>query len=222
MAAETLIVQAPCNDCGRKTDHEVLRFHSKTIRDDDEDYAWYKTTYRMLECRGCHFISLERINTSYEDERGDVPKKEYFPPPISRRKPSWIHELAIYAPELVVCDLLDEVYSALHADNRRLATMGARTLLDMAIVDSVGDVGSFADKLKSLEQNGVIGKTQKEFLDAALEAGNAAAHRGHCPTAQHLNHVMDIVESVLHQIYVLPHTAAELKRSTPQRKKPAK
>lgn len=223
MPAETIIIQAPCNDCGRKTDHEVLKTYAKSFCDDDEGIEWRKTSYRMIECRGCHFISLERTVTSFEDQQGDAPQTEYFPPPISRRVPSWIGELWMNVPiELHLPDLLNEIYSALHANNRRLATMGARTLLDIAIVDSVGDVGTFPKKLESLQLKGLVGKNQREFLEAALEAGNAAAHRGHCPTAQQLNNVMDIVENILHQIYVLPNAAKELKKSTPPRKKTAK
>jgi hypothetical protein len=94
-------------------------------------------------------------------------------------------------------------------------------LLDIAIVNSVGDVGTFKQKLEALEKSGLVGKNQREFLDAALEAGNAAAHRGYCPTAKELNNVMDIVESIMHQIYVLPHASAALKKSTPLRKKAA-
>ena len=120
--------------------------------------------------------------------------------------------------ELDVPDLLTEIYSALHANNRRLATMGARTLLDMVMTDKVTDVGRFDQKLDALEKEFVTTK-QREFLEAALDVGNAASHRGHCPTAKQLDQVMDIVESILQQIYVLPNAAAELKKSTPPRKK---
>lgn len=219
MPTEVIIIQAPCNDCGRKTDHEVLKTHAKTFCDDEEGQEWRRTSYRMIECRGCHFISLERSITSFEDQQGDVPQTEYFPPPISRRKPSWIGELAMNIPvELDLPDLLTEIYSALHANNRRLATMGARALLDMVITDKVKDVGRFDQKLDALEKGAFISKKQREFLEAALEAGNAASHRGHCPTAKQLDQVMDIVESILQQIYVLPNAASELKKSTPPRK----
>ena len=180
--AEMNIIQAPCNDCGRKTDHVILKTH-KTAGRNSEDGTHWDTTFSMIECCGCHFISLKR---TFNFSEYDGPETEYFPPPVSRRKPSWIHELVVYVPEFAVCDLLDEVYSALHSNSRRLAAMGSRTLLDMAIVDSVGDVGTFADKLEALQQKGIIGKIQQQFLEAALEAGNAAAHRGHCPTAQRL------------------------------------
>jgi hypothetical protein len=65
----------------------------------------------------------------------------------------------------------------------------------------------------------LISKTQREFLEAALNAGNAASHQGHCPTAEGLNSVMDIVESIISQIYVLPDAAEELRKTTPVRRK---
>jgi hypothetical protein len=218
MPPETIIIQAPCNDCGRKTDHEVLKTHGKSGYDEESGTGW-KIIYRMIECRGCHFISLERSFKTEEDPDGE---NEYFPPPISRRKPSWIGELAMNVPiELDLPDLLDEIYSTLHANNRRLATMGARALLDIVITDKVTDVGRFDQKLDALEKE-FITKKQREFLEAALDAGNAATHRGHCPTAKQLDQVMDIVENVLQQIYVLPNAAKELKMATPPRKKATK
>ena len=86
MSTKLKIIQAPCNECGRDTNHAVLKTHAKTDR--DEEYgAWWETSYRMIECRGCNFISLMRCVTSSEDPGAVI---EYFPPPISRRKPSWI------------------------------------------------------------------------------------------------------------------------------------
>jgi len=214
MAAEIIIIQAPCNDCCRDTDHVVLKTHQTS--GSDPDGSGWSTTFDMIECRGCHFISLKRTFDFTEYESLVV---EYFPPPISRPKPSWYGDLAMNVPiQLGLIDLIAEVYSALHANNRRLATMGTRALLDLAITDKVKDAGRFDQKLDALEKEGFISKRQREFLEAALDAGNAASHRGHCPTAKELDQVMDIVDSVLQQIYVLPQAAADLKKSTPQRK----
>jgi hypothetical protein len=110
---------------------------------------------------------------------------------------------------------MDEIYTALAADSRRLATMGARTIIDMVLVDKVGDIGTFGKKLEELEKSGFIARQGREYLAAALDTGNAAAHRGHKPTAEQLNHVMDIVEHVLQSVYVLEDAAAELRKTTP-------
>jgi len=114
--------------------------------------------------------------------------------------------------------LLIEIYAALHANSRRLGAMGARALLDMTMTDTVKDCGGFNQKLDALEIESFISKKQRAFLDAALDAGNAASHRGHCPTARELNLVMDIVESIIAQIYILPDAAIQLQKSTPKRK----
>ncbi len=127
----------------------------------------------------------------------------------------------IYAPEEIDA-VLHEVYEALNAGHFRLAVMGARAVLDIMIVDKVTDVGRFDQKLDALVKNDFITKKQREFLDAALDAGNAASHRGHCPKLGDLKRVLDIVESLLNQIYVLPDFGQEVRKNTPQRKRAAK
>jgi hypothetical protein len=74
------------------------------------------------------------------------------------------------------------VYRSLAADNVRLPMMGARALVDMLIVQKVGDVGSFQQKLAALERKGIVGSQGRDVLSAALDIGNAAAHRGHAVT----------------------------------------
>jgi hypothetical protein len=113
--------------------------------------------------------------------------------------------------------MIHEIYRSLDANNLRLPMMGARTLIDMLMVDKVGDVGTFDEKLKKLEGLGVISSRNREVLAAALDVGNAAAHRGHAPKTEEVNAVMDIVENLLHAVYVLPKMAEDLKKNTPPR-----
>jgi hypothetical protein len=115
--------------------------------------------------------------------------------------------------------LLDEIYIALHADSRRLALMGARAVLDIVLLDKVGDVGTFAKKLEQLEEQGLVARRNREFLATAIDAGSAAAHRGFRPNEETLAHVMDIVENLLEAVYVLEKSAEALRKATPQRGK---
>ena len=132
--------------------------------------------------------------------------------PVSRHKPEWFYQI----PGSML-SLFKEIYNSLAADTRALPMMGARALLDMVIVDKVGDVGTFNDKLKALESQGFISKKNRETLDAALDAGSAAAHRGYAPKLEEVHAVMDIVENLLQAIYVLDKIAVEIKKSTPAR-----
>jgi hypothetical protein len=90
------------------------------------------------------------------------------------------------------------------------------------IVHLIGDVGNFQAKLNELVNHGWIGSQQRVVLDAALDAGNAAAHRGHRLTAKQLNSVIDIVEHALQAAYVLSDVAKAIRKAIPKRKKKAK
>lgn len=111
---------------------------------------------------------------------------------------------------------MHEVYTALQANSRRLALMGSRTLIDLYMSEKVGNAGGFESKLQKLVTNGHLSVDDRQILSAALEAGHAASHRGHNPTAVELEHVMDIVENLLQKI-ALSSSAEKLTDSMPRR-----
>lgn len=208
-------IKEHCNDCLRETNHFIVAIRqnsdSESIGPDDpyeQIEVYWTTTYTMLECCGCERVCLKR---EFYFSEWDGAKTEYYPPQISRPLPEWHEELPQEMRELLL-----EVYSALHADSRRLAIMGTRTLVDIYMNEKLGDIGGFAQKLKKLGSEGLISKPNAEHLDAALEAGHAAAHRGHRARSKEVNQVIDIVENLL-QNYVLDLAAANLKAMTPLR-----
>jgi hypothetical protein len=201
-----------CNECRRKTDHRLL----KTAKGDtgsesyDEEYdVWWETTFEALQCCGCLEMVVRRTYIFSEWDDADV---RYFPPRVSRHPPKWVHDLPLDLKQV-----LEEVYRALDANNRLLPMMGARTLVDMVMVEKVGDVGGFAQKLSELEKAGFVSSKNREVLEAALDAGSAAAHRGFAAKTDEVNIVMDIVENLLQAVYVLQDAAQKLKQSTPPR-----
>ena len=206
------IVWAHCNKCLDKTKHEVVAERQQEGSEpyDEEIVIWWTTTYTLLECRGCETVCMRREFVFSEYEGVEV---QYFPPPISRTKPHWIEQLPKDEQELLL-----EVYTALAADARRIATMGARTLVDMFILRKIGDQGGFEQKLKRLESDGFLSTRNREVLEAALEAGHASAHRGFAPDAEQLSTVMDIVENLLHSD-LLNTDAEALRKVTPTRQR---
>ena len=59
---------------------------------------------------------------------------------------------------------MTEIYRSLDASNFSLPMMGARALVDMLIVDKVGDTGTFKEKLSGLVAQGYLsGKTKKSL-----------------------------------------------------------
>jgi hypothetical protein len=215
--SEPTIERAHCNECGHKTKHYVVATRVQDGSELYQDHPYdpgvelkWSTTYDLLECCGCETVSIKRTYWFSEFNPGEE-EVEYYPPRLSRRLPDWLKRL----PEDVQ-SLMQEVYTALQADSRRLAMMGARAVLDVFIVSKVGDVGQFNKKLDALQDEGYISSRNRRVLEAALDVGNAAAHRGHQPKIEEVGQVIDIVENVLHADLLEP-TAYKIKQATPPR-----
>lgn len=208
-------VKSHCNVCGHETKHKVIANHTQHGSEPcgpDYEVTW-TNIFELLECSGCEDVSVRKRGYFSEWDEDDV-EIRYYPPRIARQLPAWKNELPA---EVTI--LLEEVYVALQADSRILAMMGARALIDLVILREVGDVGSFPKKLSALEQKGVLSRNHREVLEAALEVGNAASHRGHRPQPKHVAAVMDIVENLL-QTTVLQSVVKELRKATPKRRSP--
>jgi Domain of unknown function (DUF4145) len=223
-----------CNKCRRKTLHRVLLTTSRERTDEYAADNWDPDGgdiplciyFDMLECRGCREAVLRRVlhcndpeahrriggvgKVLSEDEVADDIR--YFPPAVVRDLPPWRFKLPIE-----MLKLLEEIYRSLDAQSLRLPMMGARTLVDMMIVEKIGDIGNFKEKLNQLEKEGFVSAHNREALYVALELGNAAAHRGHAATESEVQAVLDIVETMLKAIYVFPELAQKLKANTPAR-----
>jgi len=202
-----------CNQCLGQTRHEVIASRTITQNEGNHEYSWvtWTTTSTMLECRGCGSIILRRRVISHDV---DWDETSFYPPPVSRQMPSWVHGL----PEDLK-SLVKEIYVALHANSRRLAVMGSRALVDLFLNRTLGDIGGFEVKLNKLVEDGYLSQKNRDVLDAALDAGHAVIHRGHDPKVEDVNIVFDIVENLL-QTIVLKKMTAGLREHTPQRKKP--
>lgn len=220
MSSDPSIVKSHCNQCGQETKHDLL--HRKQTQDSESidggryEVSWSRT-WLLLECRGCGDVSLLKRDWCSENDPFDPEEDTYYPPRVSRKRPEWTRQSDV--PD-EYDDLLNETYIALQADSRRLAMMGARALIDIFINRKVGDVGGFEQGLKAVCEKGYLSKTNREVIEAAIGMGHASAHRGHQPTVQQANAVIDIVENLI-QSDVLSATAEKLKAATPPRKKAA-
>ncbi len=220
MNEELKIQKSHCNECGHKTNHKVIFNDIVEGRDDknsgDDEHPYYvqwRTDWRLLKCCGCDDVSLEKTFWFSENCGDGQDPPEYYPPRIARKKQKWLENLPDEYP-----GLLNEIYSALHADNRRLSMMGARAIVDIFINRKVGDLGNFTSGMKALQKEGYISEKNRVVLEAAIEVGNATTHREHKPTSEQVSAVMDIIENLI-QHDVLQKSAESLRGTTPKRQK---
>ena len=204
-----------CNECGHDTLHKVVKLVSKSRDFDDDRYTvTFGSNWRILQCSGCQEVAMSRTDWCSEDDPQDPSSPTFFPPRISRRKPAWVDRLEVPSEYI---GILDEVYAALHADSRRLAMMGVRALIDAVIRRTVGDQDNFAKGLDELSGKYLISERDRGIIEAAIDVGHASAHRGHKPSSNDVNVVIDIVERMIHA-EILAEQAQALKKTTPARK----
>lgn len=114
--------------------------------------------------------------------------------------------------------LMREVHVAMHEELYALSAMGIRAVVDVISVDLLaGDAGSFNAKLEGLAKVGHLSPSQHNALNAVVDAGNAAAHRGFVPTREAAQAMLDALEVLLKSAYVLPSAAQSLQAMTPRR-----
>ncbi len=87
----------------------------------------------------------------------------------------------------------------------------------MVFLQIVGDQGSFQEKLRTAVQEGYITQQNSTTLQAAIEAGNAAAHRGFTPNEQQIEDVLGIVEHLIEGLYILSPRSDRLRGQVPPR-----
>jgi hypothetical protein len=203
-----------CNQCLHPTKHSIIAHHKHIDEGPQEDWGcpWWEIEHTLFICCGCESITLRRhLEHSEWEEHSET---EFYPPQVSRRQPKW-HDKLPYEIQELLC----EIYTALHSNSRRLALMGVRTVIDIFMLDKIGeDIGTFNQKLQALVDRGYLGSQQKDILNVALDAGHAAAHRGYQPSPEVLNHTIDVVESLL-QSYALEKDSNLVKGEIPSKSK---
>lgn len=217
-----------CRKCGGDREHLILFAESRPWSDDEYSIngndSWY-----VLECRGCHTITfLHRHWFSEEsDEHGLPPDhKDLYPPSPTRRKPEWGIDLflCLKQQDLWIAKLHEDIYAAIGFKALSLATMGIRAIIDFVVTSKACDKGTFADKLGRMFDDGLITDIQLKVVEAAFDAGSAAAHRGYRPTRDDVYLLLDIAEVLLERFYISPvrdrrraKAVEELRLRTPRR-----
>ena len=231
-AAAPQLLKAECSQCGGMRNCDVRGAHE--VRYEDE-HTWGRTTWRILQCRGCEHVFVQTNSIFSEDyeptelEDGSTNETLKYWPALSKRKmPEWMSSSGITVGNIGGLDpVLLELYTALDNDLHMLAGSGIRTAFDVAS-DLLGiDQGlTFGEKLDELVTMKLIGAVDKDRMAVLVDAGSAALHRGWRPTAEDLDAVMAVLEHFIFEAFVAPDRrrkldegAAKVKTKVPPRKK---
>lgn len=209
-----------CHNCKCETDQEII-FNDSTLDINEiigyneegvkgqNFFAIVAHIYEVTKCCGCkkNNINVYERTNPMEKDRALL----RYPNTKVREYPKWLSNL-----NLKYIELFNEIYKSFNTGNITLPLIGARTLLDMYIVEKIGDIGTFKNKIDKLLENGLITKVQKDFLSIALEYGNAAAHRGYKAEIDEVNKVLDIIETLFREEALKLETSS-LKKTIPRK-----
>jgi hypothetical protein len=95
--------------------------------------------------------------------------------------------------------------------------MGVRAVLESVMIDKLSDQGTFKENLKLFFENGYISKIQMEILEGALELGHASIHRGYIPDSDQIIFALDLMETIVHHLYLLKDQAKHSLTGVPSR-----
>jgi hypothetical protein len=210
-----------CRDCHRKTSHSVVANYKETGSDPHGpgwSFDWH-TDHQITQCLGCKAITFRVAATNSEeyihDDNGDL---------------QWLVDLKFYPPRRAGLKALDvsllpnevqniykETSLAIESEQRVLAAIGIRALLETICYDVGIKKGNLAEKINQLQEKGIATAASIKTLHELRLLGNAAAHQMERHSVAKLTLALEILAHMLDGTYILPDKVA---KAFPVRDKP--
>jgi hypothetical protein len=197
-----------CHRCGKYTNHAILA--EKEFRSNPEYEDHWGEDHYFGQCAGCDAINYA-ISSWHEGDWNphtgdmDLTWKTYPGADTARQSmPDGYHLPG------KISSIYQEVIGAMNAQLPVLAAIGLRALIE-AICRDRGIAGGNLEKLiDGLATNGVLSTAQASILHGHRFLGNIAAHEVVSPKPRELVAALEIAETVLRTIYVLPELSKQI------------
>jgi hypothetical protein len=202
-------ILAHCIFCHRKTRHD-LQHEEKDLWESDDGHFWEETIYQLIRCRGCGSLSVRELSTDViktgrEGEQA-YDEKLYPPRAAARERMGYAHDL----PDPVK-RIYGEVVNAMNAELALLSAIGLRTLIEAICHDQKAKGKNLERLIDSMAELGVLSKKQADILHSHRFLGNVAAHEITAPQPAELIAAIEIAETILKTLYVIPKLEKDIK-----------
>jgi hypothetical protein len=191
-----------CPICHQTTRHDVLAEIKSSGSENQID--WW-VTCQIIQCRGCEEVSFRKVNVCSEDfdpeTDGLLERESLYPSRAIPRKP--IAEF-YHFPEQI-SHIYREVLKAIDNDALILAAIGLRAVVEAICIDQSTTGLNLKERIHQLAAQGLLSQRQADILHMFRFMGNIAAHEIKSPSLKDLLVALDIAETLLKTIYILPH-----------------
>lgn len=209
-------IKIQCVTCNRETNHDIVASHKTHGATPDNDIQWWDD-YHIAICRGCDTISFVHSSACTEDfdpNTGETETKyELYPDRASGRKTLDGAEHFPYKTRRIYL----EIVKAMNCSSPLLAAIGLRALIESICIDQQTKGNNLEMRISELATLGLLSLKQAEILHNHRFLGNIAAHEIEAPQPRELIAALDIAETLLKTIYILPTLDATIKTGKKKR-----
>jgi hypothetical protein len=203
-------VKALCCTCKLPTNHDILFANDVHSTGEDGDIqAWVSD--QVIKCCGCDEVSFRRTSQCTEDidlNTGELITTEYlYPNRTEGRLP--IDGYGDFPQK--TRRIYIETLKALNQNAYILSAIGLRAIIESVCVDQNTGARTLEKRIDELASAGLLSRKQADFLHAHRFMGNAAAHEIIAPNPTELIAALDIAETLLKTIYILPEVVESIK-----------
>lgn len=197
-----------CHQCGDRKTHIIIS-ERREKSDPSEDYAWGKT-HRFAQCAGCDAFTYaieSWTEDAWNDHSQEIETTWETYPQIPTPLLTMDGEDAL--PEKIRFIYM-EVLGAINAKLPLLSGIGLRALIESICKDQCIPGDNLEKRIDGLASSGVLSKKQSGLLHAHRFLGNIAAHEITPAQPSELVVALEIAETILRTIYVIPELSKKV------------
>lgn len=202
-----------CGECRRTTNHVVL-YVSNEKPEQQHDFLWSRTHY-FAQCAGCdsycYAIATETMESWNPDTEEMEPSWKLFPTPVDGR--SLMENNDLLPPR--VSAIYREVIEVVNANLSLLSAIGLRMLIEAICKERKVAGSNLQNRIDSLKAIGALSTSGADVLHKLRFLGNHAAHEIGIAQPGEILAALEIAESMLKIIYVVPHLAKKVSTGQP-------
>jgi hypothetical protein len=201
-----------CKKCQQLTWH-AIRNRIDDRRENEDGDIWEIATFYTLQCMGCDNVCLLSEYVFSEDISSETGEPEIqtiiYPSPLKNDRE--IMDKHFYLPNEVKA-IYTESIKAFNSGLLILTSIGVRATIEAVAREQNITIRGIAKKIKKMVENNIITAEGAKLLLLVTDMGNLSAHEIKKHNHDDLSLCIDVVESVLRNLYILPRGAVQLQR----------